>query len=245
MDILWPDIREFPSLPPDEAHVFAVPVEQRPAIDELSATLSVEERLRAEQFRLDAPHRRFIVGRAMLRVLLGRFLDLPAAEIALRDGEGGKPELAEPVGSSTLRFNVAHSDEMALVAMTHGCEIGVDVERVRAVDYWEQIAHRYFHPAETIAILASKTQERSKAFLQCWTAKEAVLKALGVGLGGSLSAFEVPVGDHHGQWVQMKSGSTCPETNVWLQSLAPHLDYVAAVALAAEKRRVRCFAFRG
>jgi 4'-phosphopantetheinyl transferase len=142
-----------------------------------------------------------------------------------------------------LHFNLAHSAELALVAMSHGCEVGVDVERFRAVGHWEEIASRYFHEAESRAIRNSVHEERARMFLRCWTAKEAVLKALGVGLSGALTDFAVPVDFHDGQWLQLPGTCAAMTTNIWLQSLAPHRDYVGAIAVIGEKRRTHCFTF--
>jgi 4'-phosphopantetheinyl transferase len=205
--------------------------------------LSPEEQQRAEQFRIVAPRRRFTLARAALRALLSQYLDIPAAEIALTEDPNGKPRLAQQSCSMPLRFNVAHSDELALVAMSHGGEMGVDVERLRAVSHWEEIAKRYFHDSESDAILSSAHEERAPAFLRCWTAKEAVLKALGVGLSGALTSFAVPVDFHDGRCVPLPMTHAAITTNIWLQSLAPHRDYVGAIAVIGEQRRIHCFTF--
>jgi 4'-phosphopantetheinyl transferase len=224
--------------------VFAVPVEKHSPANALWSLLSPEERDRAERFLFDAPRWRFIVGRAALRTLLGRYLDMPATKIAVCDDANGKPQLAKPHEAAQLRFNIAHSGMLALVAVTRGCEIGVDVEQIRAVDHREEISRRFFHDEEVRAILSTALDERSTAFLRCWTAKEAVLKAVGVGLSVSLAGFQVPIGEHEGCWVHLNPAHVGPPGKVWLQPLMPHADYVAAVAVAAEKRDVRTFTRR-
>jgi 4'-phosphopantetheinyl transferase len=242
MKLNWPEAGGPEALDADETHVWAVPLDQFRGVDNIWATLSAEERVRAERFRLDAPRQRFMVARAALRELLHRNLGIPAAEIALTENPNGKPRLSQQSSAKPLRFNLAHSAELALVAMSSGCEVGVDVERLRAVSHWEQIAHRYFHEAESRAIRCSPPAERAQGFLRCWTAKEAVLKALGVGLSGMLTSAAIPADGYDGPWLKLPV--TCEATtNIWLQSLAPHRDYVGAIAVIGEKRRIRCFTF--
>jgi 4'-phosphopantetheinyl transferase len=244
METDWPEASEPASLSTDEAHVWAVSLQRGGRETEMWAMLSPEERGRAERFRVDLPRRQFTVARAALRTLLSRYLRFPATEIILTEDANGKPRLARQRGSTPLHFNVAHSNELALVAVAHRCEVGVDVERLRTVGRCEEIASRYFHDAESRAILNLLHRDRARAFLKCWTAKEAVLKAVGLGLRGSLAAFPVPIEGHAGQWLQVPVADTVITTDVWLQSLSPHSDYVAAFAAAGETRRVSCFTFQ-
>ena len=245
MDIFWPEMIEPVALAGDEAHVFAVPVDQ--VLDsgrDWPAILSADERERAERYKLHKPRRQFVAGRAGLRMLLGQYLDVPAAAISFGSNAHGKPCLAASNTDADLRFNVAHAEELVLVAMAVGCEVGVDVERMRTVNHLEQIAHRYFHAGEVQEILAKSAAERAAAFLRCWTGKEAIVKAKGEGLNESLSNFRVPIDCHRGDWIEVApetaGGSV---TRSWLQSIEPCSDYVAAVALLGERRRLRCFAF--
>jgi 4'-phosphopantetheinyl transferase len=244
MDLHWPETSEFVALATDEAHVWAVRLQYGGTEDALTDILSTEEQERAAQLRMDTVRLRFTTTRAALRTILSRYLEVPAREIALEEEAHGKPRLARQYRSLQTHFNVAHSHDLALVAVTVDCEVGVDIERHRDVDHWEQIALRYFHDAEARAIVSSAPFARMNAFLKCWTAKEAVLKAFGAGLGGSLASFQVPIDDHNGQWLQVGDESGAPATQVWLQPLAPHTNYVGAIALIGQQRRVRCFAFK-
>jgi 4'-phosphopantetheinyl transferase len=242
MTLLWPPSHELQKLAPCEAHVWAVPLDGSHSVKELAATLSVEEQQRAERFRLDQPRLQFMAGRVALRTILGRYLGVSGADIELVDDAHGKPRLATGAPAQVF-FNVAHSARLALVGATIGCEVGIDVERRREVSHWQEIADRYFHDAEVRAILASPPSDRAAAFLQCWTAKEAVLKALGVGLRGSLAAFHVPVTAHDGQWIEAMDQQVGWPTRVWLRSLSADADYLAAIAIVGESCCVRCFTF--
>jgi 4'-phosphopantetheinyl transferase len=238
----WREVTPPLHLSDDEAHVWAV------AIDEHGTTagqqlvfLSHEERMRAKQFQLEAPRRRFIVSRAALRRLLGAYLDMPAADISLAYSPRGKPQLGGTVTAWPWQFNVAHTHDLALVALTRGCDIGVDVERRRAVSHLESIVRRYFHPAEISEILAAPANSRHEAFLRCWTAKEAVIKATDTGLSDSLAEFYVPVAGSGGAWVDMSILANGTPQRCWLEGLCPSEESIAAVAFVGQRRRVSCF----
>ncbi len=129
------------------------------------------------------------------------------------------------------------ADDLALIAVTSGWEVGVDVERVRSVGHLEHIARKYFHAAETDAVLRAPANERDIAFLRCWTAKEAVLKAIGTGVTGSLAEFQVSIDERWNGRVDYQ-GLQCS-----VQRLALGKEYVGAVACVGSERSLRCWTF--
>ena len=159
--------------------------------DEFGRLLSPDEVTRAGRFRSERDRARFIEARAFLRVLLGRALDVAAEEIRLRYGAHGKPELDEPFAATGLRFNVSHAANLALVALGREVEVGVDVERVRPVPELGTIAANYFGVNERRALEGLPAAPRLEAFHRHWTAKEAWLKAEGLGLAGLDPSSEV------------------------------------------------------
>lgn len=208
----WPKPTEFPLLAGDAIHVWAVPLDRGKAVQNV---LSLDERRRADGFALDRPRHGFVASRAALRSLLGRYLGLPPEKVSIVTDPSGKPRLAH----GDLRFNLAHSGSLALIAATRGCEIGVDAELVRPVDRAHEIAARTFHPAELAA-----------DFLRTWTRKEAVLKAVGVGVGYPLDAFQTHPQASDGDWVDLPAGGSIAAARCWLQDVRPCDDYMAAVA---------------
>ncbi|HEY4235322.1 MAG TPA: 4'-phosphopantetheinyl transferase superfamily protein [Lacipirellulaceae bacterium] len=237
MDTKCPEASDWAASAADVVHIWALSLEEMSARHvELEARLSGEERQRADRFLREEVRRKFIVARAALRSILGRYLDVPPAEVPIAIDAHGKPRLATGVDSKDLQFNMAHSGELALVAVTRGCKVGVDVEQLRPVEHWPEIAARYFHPKETAAIAAVDPVERNKAFLRCWTRKEAILKALGVGLGHSLKSFSVPMIDKASGWVELLTPESSTLRRYWLQAVSPSPGYVAAVA--TEQRRI-------
>jgi 4'-phosphopantetheinyl transferase len=162
----------------------------RPDAERWVALLAADERERAALFRLDDDRLRYAVTRATLRMLLAEAGLGPPECLTIVAGPHGKPELAHP---STLRFNVAHSGDVALIALAEGCEVGVDVEVVRSRSDLHAVARRFFTAAEAGALAALDGDASAAAFHRCWVRKEACLKATGLGLRLALDAFEVGV----------------------------------------------------
>jgi 4'-phosphopantetheinyl transferase len=242
METNWPETAHPVALPANEVHVYKVPLgASQSEFDRIQSMLSDDERRRAGEFMLVPPRRRFVIARAAMRALLGQYLGRPPEAIQFITGVQGKPQLSGEHKDADLRFNVAHSGDLALLAVTRGCDVGVDVERLRTVDHSTQIAGRYFHPSERDAILAAPPPARDEAFLGCWTLKEAALKAVGCGITGSLAAFSVAGDTSDAMWVDLVMPRLETLCRCWLQRIALGEDYIGAVACVGSRRRLRCF----
>jgi 4'-phosphopantetheinyl transferase len=241
----WPPLAKPPQLGTDDVHAWAVPLDvSQQAYDGLLATLAPDERERASDFRFDAPRWRYVIARGTLRTLLGAYLHLEPTEIELTIDENQKPYLAGKLAVADLHFNVSHSGELALIGFALGCKVGIDVEQLRNVGHREQIAQRFFHPSETRAVLGAPESEQTLAFLRCWTGKESILKALGTGIVGNLSDFQVPLRDDWQGWVECSASAPYGQrSRCWLEQLTPRDDYVAAIACVESKRLVRSYTF--
>lgn len=182
--------------------------------------LNADEITRARRFHFAKHTRRFIVARAVLRILLSRYLQIPPAQIEFSYGEHGKPFLAD----SDWQFNLSHSDEIAVYAFTRTASIGVDVEKIEA-PFKDDVAQRFFSASEYASLkeLSGTTQEC--AFYRIWSRKEALVKALGSGLYISLSSFSVTLADQ--QTLTLES-----PTPWHIQSFNVDPDYEAAFATA-------------
>jgi 4'-phosphopantetheinyl transferase len=159
-------------------------------IDEGYSFLSVEERARAARFRVDRPRNDFILTRSALRSLLALYLGRASRELIFQVTKYGKPSLD---GSFDLRFNVSHTEAMALLAFARIREIGVDVERIRPEPDARKLAERFFSVREREALRPLHGEELQAAFFRCWSRKEAYIKARGEGLSLPLSQFDVSV----------------------------------------------------
>jgi 4'-phosphopantetheinyl transferase len=242
----WPPLAEPMELAMDDAHAWIVPLDMPlQAHDSLLATLSSDECARAAEFRFNVPRRRFVVVRGTLRQLLGKYLGRQPTDIELTIDANQKPSLSGEDALSGLHFNVSHSGELAMIGFTVGCEVGIDIEQLRNVSHLEQIAQRFFHPSETNAVLSQPESDRNQVFLRCWTGKEAILKALGTGIVGNLSDFQVPIDDAWQGWVEASGGlAHTRQPRCWFEQLTlPDDDYVAAIACVDSKRVVRRYTF--
>jgi len=218
-----------PELAADEVHVWqaALDAPARP-LRELAATLSTDERARAERYHFERDRRRFVVCRSLLRDILGRYAGRPAGALRFGYGSSGKPSLPD----SDVRFNVSHSDGVAVYALARGREVGVDVERVRPVSGADRIAERFFSAPERQALRAVPATARTTAFFTCWTRKEAYVKARGEGLGLPLDQFAVSLAPDGPARLWPAGGADAREVARWsLAGLRQDPGYVAALAV--------------
>ena len=215
-------------LEPGAVHVWKIELDQ--PTEEFRALLSPDERERAARFRVERGADRYTVGRGALRILLGRYTDAPPASLVFQYNGFGKPELA----GSGVCFNLSHSHEIALLAVARGRPVGVDVERIREEVMIDRIADRFFAPAEAQAIAALPYGQQTRAFFNCWTRKEAWIKARGEGLSIPLNSFEVTL--RPGEPARLVA--TRPdeeEASRWiLRDLECGPDYVGALAVAGK-----------
>ena len=188
----WPAIPHPPSLGEEDVQVSCA-VQDRPD-DEIrlfTDWLSPEEKARATRAATDLLRRRFIARRGLVRGLLGQALGRSPRDVAYQVGEEGRPSVENATG---LSFALSHSGPLALVAMARGHRLGVDVECRRPRKNLEGLATRTFCPNETEALLALPLDARTEAFYRGWTRKEALAKAVGMGIASSFHRFSVSLG---------------------------------------------------
>lgn len=164
--------------------------------------LSAEEHRRAQRFQQPVHANRFRSGRAAMRSILGGYLGAVPSQLYFEENEYGKPFLA----GSALRFNLSHSEGMALLAVVWDRAIGVDIERVRPSADLLDIAAQYFSAMEYAVVESLPREERVNAFYHYWTWKEAYIKARGEGLSISLDTFAVPYSASPASLVFSKEG---------------------------------------
>lgn len=155
-------------------------------LDRAVGMLSLSERDRFSSYSNGVVSRRFAMGRAILREILGALAATPPVAVRIVDGEYGKPALAQGSISSPLWFSVAHCDDLLLVALSRSGDVGVDVERMRSIDCWERVADRTLAPTERARLLreVERGEPADEVFLRYWCRVEAELKAIGCGIHG-------------------------------------------------------------
>jgi len=243
-------VLEHPWLPPpadltlssNDVHVWRATLDQPVTrVQQLAQTLSDDERMRAERFHFEQDRKRFIVSHGILRTILSCYVGIEPSRLQFCYRSQGKPYLTQRFDGGTLRFNLAHSHELALYAFTRGREIGIDLERVRAEVACEQIAARFFSPRESATLRALPATVKQKAFFTCWTRKEAYIKARGEGLSLPLDQFDVSLAPGEpAALLNMRGGPM--ESSRWsLQELILGPGYVAALAVEGHGWRLACW----
>jgi 4'-phosphopantetheinyl transferase len=192
----------------------------------LAATLSGGERERACRIEAGATRRRFVAARGLLRELLGALLGEAPGTVRLEYGQHGKPYMRGP-----LRFSVAHSGDLVLLAVACGREVGVDVELVRRLQDYEGVARAVLALEEQDALAALAEDDREAALLRAWTCKEAYLKACGDGLQFPPQSVVVSLGASEPPSLLAVRERPADADRFSLRTLAPAPGYVGALAL--------------
>ena len=219
----------------DEVHVWFADLDQ-PSADNLRPLLAEDEVARAERFHFEKDRKHYINARGLLRQLLAVYLGVAAAEVQIEYAEKGKPF----VSGTGINFNLAHSQGKAIYAFARGRDLGVDLEFMRE-DVGEEIAERFFSPNEFAALKELPPELTKEAFFNCWTRKEAYIKARGEGLSMPLDVFEVSLAP--GEPAAFLRNQLDPaELSRWsMQSVSVPDGYVAALVVEGEGFRVKRF----
>jgi 4'-phosphopantetheinyl transferase len=224
----------------DEVHLWRASLRISPAVlQTLLMYLSPDEAKRAAQFRFPRDREHFIAARGILRTLLAQYLLVDPASLCFSTNAYGKPALLPTLNTSNLCFNLSHSHELALFAFSYSRDLGVDVEyRRREIEY-DQLARFCFSLYEQQVFFSLAGELKHEAFYNCWTRKEAYVKARGLGLSLPLTLFDVSLlPSEPARLLESREAPT--EVARWsLRSLAPGLEYAGALAVEGQEWLLR------
>lgn len=230
-----------PRLAPDEAHAWLIPIDLPPRrLAEMAATLSPDEEARAARFHFARDRVRYTVARGSLRRILGLYLKRPPTEIAFVYSPYGKPALAD---DAPLAFNVSHSGDWAVCAVTPGARVGIDIEQIRPDLAGESIAEHFFSPREVAALRGLPPAEQPAAFFRCWTRKEAFVKARGEGLSLPLDRFDVSLRADEPAALLRTLDDPAEAARWSMVALTAPSGYEATVVTEAANSNFTCFDF--
>lgn len=216
----------------DEVRVFYITLSHwQGELEHLWSLLDAQEQQRARRFVQAIDRQRFIISHGTLRQILGQYLGIPPEQVPLQATALGKPYVA----GTPIAFNLSHSGQWAAIAVTTKTPVGIDIEASRPIANLSSLGRRVFSPAEQAAFAAIPSADQSSAFFQLWTRKEALLKAIGLGL--HLPPTRITLGfTAEPQVIDCQTALTEPVaedfTQIALYPLHPDRDYWGALAVA-------------
>ena len=222
-----------PVLEVGQVHVWHVRLEDWRAGGDLRTYLTEDEIARAQRLRIPQKRADFTAARTALRVLLAGYLGITPRQVELAYLPDGKPVLADHEMAATLQFNLSHSGDWMLLALSQGIALGVDIERVRPLEGQGWALAQLFSAEERELLAALPAAQRDAAFITAWTLKEAVGKADGRGIRA-----QVDSADLLRTWFSQTDAQPCRSGNLAGYQIAqfnPAEGYCAALALAAEQ----------
>lgn len=232
LEYMWNCLPENFILLRGEVHIWFASLDKPVSIVEsLIKTLSKEELDRARRYYFPRLRKRFIVSHGLLRCILSKYLSLEPDQLQFSHNSFGKPSLPISLGKKNLSFNMSHSGSYVLYAITLDREIGVDIEQVHENFEWESIASSFFSSLENQMLQEVPQELKYEAFFNCWTRKEAYIKARGNGFSYPLDRFAVSL--ISGEPVALLMDKENPtETSRWkLEDISPVSGYKAALAV--------------
>lgn len=231
---------ECAEVPPDDVHLWRIELAAVvPGESRWQRILSPDEQTRAARFHFARDRQRFSATRALLRIVLGSYVGSAPEKLVFAYLDKGKPFLKSRGTDDALEFNVSHSGDVALLAITRGRSVGVDVEQIRENLDPLAIARRYFSPHEQSRLGTLEGSDRYAGFFRCWTRKEAYIKARGDGLSLPLDAFDVSLnpGDQN---ALLACRTPDPDTKMWsLREVTAGEGYVAALCVQGQGWRLQ------
>ncbi len=229
--------RTFNSLPDlawmhNNVHVWQASLQQpSDVITQLGATLSDDERSRAKRFQFEHLRESFIIARGILRSILARYTNLNPGQCRFEYTATGKPYLSSHSSTTGIYFNLSHSSNLVLYAITGNPWIGIDVECIRPISEIDDIAARTFSAEENNQLRTVAKDQKLRAFFNCWTRKEAFIKAIGDGVSFPLDQFDVSLKPGDPAKILKIFGSEDNAKHWSMYELLPGEGYVAALVV--------------
>jgi 4'-phosphopantetheinyl transferase len=230
------------TIAPSEAHVWRAWLDQDDFKQSNHETLlSPAEKVVANKFFFERDRNHYITSRVILRSLLGRYLSIDPGKIAIVRGQHGKPLLDN--NPLQIEFNLSHSQGLGLFVFTTGNRIGIDIECVLPLSDFNQLAKSFLTPNEMEALSRLPEEIQLQGFYTAWTRKEALAKALGVGIGNILHKFEVTISPIEEPAINEIDQEITDGSHWKLLDLEPNPSYVAALAVETSEIFLRLYDF--
>lgn len=231
------------SIQNDEAHLWRVAIDQHQ--DQYAAyrkLLTQEELVRADQYRFEKHRICYVVARAVLRLLVGKYIEVDPRDVVFSYIKNGKPLVVNQKG---IQFNVSHSENYILIGFVKDYDLGVDVEYTKQPIEVQTIAASFFSKEEVAMLVSLAEEYQTQAFYNCWTRKEAFIKALGDGLSFPLDQFVVSM-DSTKVATLLETKWNQKEKQKWsLKSIEVDRDYIGALAAKGQIHKMELLEYKG
>ena len=220
-------------LPGSELQIWCASLNASPdELSRFSSLLSTDEKARAKKFYFERDSNRYTVGRGILRLLVGSYLEMEASRIEFVYGPHGKPAVATIFQNKLLQFNLSHSNDQAVYIFGWDRSVGIDIEHIRPMQDADDFAEQFYSAREHDLINSPSGDEKLAAFFKIWTCKEAFLKGNGSGLTVPLDHTEIHL--HADGSVKLTfTGEVAGQAPPWhIETFEPVVSYQAAIAVA-------------
>ena len=218
--------------------------ELMPLLNHFTALISPDEQMKAGRYKFDDNRAEYIIARGLLRHLLGSYLGQKPGNLRFFYNPYGKPALSNEAGTNRLTFNLSHAHGYVMYVFTRGREVGIDLERIRPEAAHDGVAERFFSSKEVTMLRSLPRHAQPIGFFNCWTRKEAYIKARGEGLTIPLNMFDVSLVP--GEPAALLESRVDPaDTSRWtLKSLDMGTQYIAALAVEGQDWDLKCWDWR-
>ncbi len=229
-----------PNLSENEAHIWHFDLKHYFKNKELLVKLLSQDELdKAESFHFEIDRNRYICSHGLLRLLISIYFKFSSNSISYAFNSFGKPFIKEPLNRNGFQFNLSHSQDLACYIFTNNCDVGIDIEFLGAIPNFLELAERYFSVAENEQLLSLSKEKFELGFYNCWTSKEAVIKALGEGLSFPLKEFNVildplKINQTRNYKLELKNLNT----EIFIETFRTYNDYIGASAIISEAKSI-------
>lgn len=237
--MFWKSTKIKPKLKEGQIHLWRINISQlKPSIEKYWNILTEDEKIKAKKFRFKKDFNCSVIARGVLRELLGLYLNEAPNRLIFNYSSYKKPILEHP---NLIKFNVSHSNNSIIIAITKSTEVGVDVEFIKSNMEFDDIAASFFSNKEIQQLNTLNKKNRAIGFFNCWTRKEAFIKAEGSGLSFPLNKFSVSL-KPNSKVELLETKWDFNEKKLWtLKSFNPYPDYIGAVAVKSKIDDIQFF----
>lgn len=232
------------SLAGDEVHIWVGDLDKI-ILRGYKDKLPLSEKIRASKYHYHIHRNRYATRHALLRLIIGRYQGVGFYEEEFYLGKHGKPYLSDANGKDNIYFNMSNSESMCIYAFSRNSEVGVDIEYVRDIPEMDKIVERFLSKKEKNAFRSLPESKKKEAFLNCWTRKEAFIKAIGDGLYQPLDNFDVALIPDEPARLLRIGGDSKTASRWFIQDLKPAPGFTAAIAVEGRDWRLHFWQWPG